>query len=65
MEKNRDKLNVTLLTGVTSTKTVKKDGEYYVKAYNVFGQRVPAADYFTNDKQDAETTAALMIALSN
>ena len=35
--------------------------EYIVKAYTADG-RYPAADYYTDDKDDAEATAALMTA---
>lgn len=46
---------------ITTTKTVKKDGEYQVKAYDQHGKRWPEADYFTNDKQDAIGTAKMMV----
>jgi hypothetical protein len=45
---------------VASTRIVRKDGEYVVKAYNAQGQRMSDADYFTDDKADAEATAAHM-----
>lgn len=46
---------------VASTKIVKKDGEYIVRAYNAAGKRIPQADYFTTDKADAEGTAKAML----
>ena len=36
-------------------------GEYAVRAYDQAGRRWPEADYFTNDREDAEQTAARMI----
>ena len=32
-------------------------GEWVVKAYDQNNKRIPGADYFTNDKNDAEKTA--------
>jgi len=46
---------------ITRTKIVKRDGEYIVRAYNAQGQRLPLSDYYTNDRADAEGTAALMV----
>lgn len=48
---------------VASTKIRKIEGEYVVRAYNPDGVRIPQADYYTTDKQDAEVTAKLMIKL--
>ena len=39
--------------------------EYQVKAYDENGNRYPAADYFTNDKEDAQHTANAMLANRN
>jgi hypothetical protein len=41
----------------------KKDayGEYCCKAYDQHGKRYQEADYFTDDKQDAENTMAAML----
>lgn len=36
-------------------------GEYVVRAYDQHGKRFAEADYFTNDKADAEATAAKMV----
>lgn len=46
---------------VVTTKTVKKDGEFQVKAYDQNGKRWPECDYFTTDKEDAIGTAKLMV----
>ena len=46
---------------VASTKIVRKNGEYIVKAFDANGQRLPNADYFTTDKDDANGTAKLMV----
>lgn len=46
---------------VTRTTIRKVDGEYVVKAYDQHGKRWPDADYFTNDKADAEGTAEAMV----
>ncbi len=46
---------------VTRTTIRKVDGEYIVRAYDQHGKRWPEADYFTNDKTDAQQTAALMV----
>jgi hypothetical protein len=46
---------------VALTRIESNAGEYRVKAYNERGERLPAADYFTNDRTDAGTTAALMV----
>ncbi|HEY1602358.1 MAG TPA: hypothetical protein VGG64_22340 [Pirellulales bacterium] len=35
--------------------------EYRVKAYGSAGQRMPNADYFTDDKADAKATALAMV----
>ena len=49
------------MTNIASTKVSKRDGEFIVKAYDANGKRLPDGDYFTNDKDDAEQTAKLMI----
>lgn len=36
-------------------------GEFIVRAYGRSGAYLPACDYFTNDKSDAQDTAALMV----
>lgn len=41
------------------TKITKKDGEYRVRLF-VDGVHVKDADYFTNDREDAEGTAKAM-----
>lgn len=47
---------------ITETMITKNGyGEHHVLAYNASGKRIPDADYFTNDKQDAEATAKLMV----
>lgn len=35
--------------------------EYCCRAYNVAGERLPSADYFTDDKEDAKGTARFMV----
>jgi hypothetical protein len=49
---------------ITKTRIVKLEGEYIARAYtqNDSGVtvRYPEADYFTDDKGDAEQTAAQM-----
>ena len=46
---------------VTQTRINKTvDGEYQVKAYDQYGSRLKAADYFTDDKEDAEISAGEM-----
>lgn len=45
---------------IVRTTITRKDGEYVVKAYGEDGKRYPAADYFTDDKADAESTARAM-----
>lgn len=46
---------------VASTKIRRKGDEYVVEAYDSKGNRMPNSDYFTDDKQDAEATAKLMV----
>lgn len=46
---------------MNTTKTTKQGGEYRVRLF-VDGIYQAGADYYTNDKQDAEGTAAHMIA---
>jgi hypothetical protein len=46
---------------IARTTIGKVCGEYVVKAYDVMGKRIPAADYFTNCKQDAKDTARVMV----
>jgi len=50
------------MSNIAST-TIKKHngGEYIVKAYDANGKRMPEADYFTDDKTDAEQTAKVMV----
>lgn len=36
-------------------------GEWTVRAYDASGRRVPSADYFTDDRGDAEATALAMV----
>lgn len=48
-----------MITKATVTKD-KETGEYVVKVW-VDGKRREEADYFTNDKQDAQQTAATML----
>jgi len=36
-------------------------GEWVVRAYSADGQRMESADYHTTDKDDAETTAGMMV----
>ena len=45
---------------ITKTKIVKIDDEYVVRAYNGT-KRVPDADYFTDDRDDAAGTAKAMV----
>jgi hypothetical protein len=46
---------------VEATRIVRnRDGEWVVKAYGEGGRRIPSADYFTTDADDAIVTAALM-----
>ena len=40
---------------------VRIDGEYICKAYDANGTRYPAADYYTDDKDDAQQTKAAML----
>jgi hypothetical protein len=42
------------------TKIVRRLGEWRVQAYDSDGSRIPEADYYTNDRQDALATAKLM-----
>jgi len=44
----------------TTVKKKKSTGEWRVKAYDQYGNRMKKADYFTDDKQDAEDTAVEM-----
>lgn len=46
---------------VTRTRVTKVDGEYIVKAYDQHGQRYAEADYYTNDKTDAQQVALCMV----
>lgn len=45
---------------VASTRIIKRDGEYIVRAYDQFGEHLPQADYFTNDRKDARETSLTM-----
>ena len=45
---------------VTQTSLKKIHGEYQVLAYDQYSNRFEAADYFTNDYEDAVNTAAEM-----
>lgn len=45
---------------VARTSIKKREGEYRVMAWDQFGKRYPEADYFTDDKEDAEDTAKAM-----
>lgn len=49
---------------LSKTKIIRKKetDEWVVKAYDQFGKRMSEADCFTNNKEDAEQTAVLMIA---
>ena len=38
--------------------------EYVVRCYGPNGERQPAGDYYTNDKQDAKDTAKLILAIA-
>lgn len=51
------------MAGIAETKIVKlrTTGEWVVRAYDSRGIRQPQADYFTNDKKDAEDTAKMMV----
>lgn len=44
----------------TAVSKNRETGEWIVRAYHADGKRYPEADYFTNDKADAEATAADM-----
>ena len=39
----------------------KTDDEYQVQAFGQDGQRIPEADYFTPDLDDAKATAQAMV----
>jgi len=45
---------------VAQTSIIKRDDEYIVRAFSETGQRLPSADYFTNDLDDAKATANMM-----
>ena len=49
------------MSNIARTTIRKQDGEYVVKAYDANGKRMPEADYFTDDKTDAEQTAKVMV----
>jgi lauroyl/myristoyl acyltransferase len=38
-----------------------RQGEWIVLAYDQHGERFEEADYFASDKEDAQTTAKLMV----
>lgn len=46
---------------VARTKVTKSNGEFIVKAWDQHGKRFAEADYYTNDKADAEQTALVMV----
>lgn len=45
---------------VGRVKIVKRYDEYVVRAWDTDGRRYSEADYYTNDRADARTTAATM-----
>lgn len=46
---------------IASTRIIYRLNEYQVKAYGFNGERIPNADYFTNDRDDAKATARAMV----
>lgn len=47
---------------ISRTSIVKAiTGEWQVKAWDKTGKRLPMADYFTDDRDDAEDTAKAMV----
>ena len=46
---------------VKRTTIVRRNGQYVVLAYDQNNQRYADADYYTNDKDDATTTASAMV----
>lgn len=49
------------MVAIAATIISHKNGEFQVKAYDRNGQRMPHADYFTDDKADAKLTARAMV----
>jgi hypothetical protein len=49
---------------IATVEVVKVRGEWQVKAFDARGVRLPSADYFTGDRQDAYDTADLMVSAS-
>ena len=53
---------VRITTKITIPKRANQWGEYHCKAYDQDGKRHPGADYYTDDRQDAEDTRKLILA---
>lgn len=54
--------NLLMIKLVTACIKFNKElDEYCVEAYDEKGERLPEADYFTSDKEDAKGTAELMV----
>ena len=51
-----------VVSRVTVSARRNEYGEWVVRAYDQGGNRWPEADYFTNDREDADDTAAAMLA---
>ena len=45
---------------IANVKIVRRRGEWIVRAYDLDGKRMPEADYYTNDREDAEETSLAM-----
>jgi hypothetical protein len=56
----QDAIIDTTVARATVARRRNEYGEYVVRAYNAAGMRLPDADYYTDCKDDAESTAALM-----
>lgn len=59
--RNVDRGDANKPRAIASTRIVRQNGEYIVRAYGQDGARMPEADYFTNDRDDAQATANLMM----
>ena len=49
------------LVARTTIARIPEFGEYVVRAYDQFGERMPECDYFTDCKDDANSTAKMMV----
>jgi hypothetical protein len=50
-----------LVTNVRVAKRANRYGEWVVRAWDEQGNRMPEADYFASDEQDAYSTALAML----